>query len=143
MTRQEKNKEVLSHFYSLFNGENFRRKEFGELDDILAPDFEDRSPIPGQGKGIEGLKWSFDFFYTAFPDFGITVDDMVAEGDTVAVKFTISGTHQGDFMGYAATGKSFSALCLGWIMFNEHNRPKVRYGLADMNAVLWQLGLMG
>lgn len=143
MTTTEKNKQVLTHFYSLFNQERFRNRDFSELDAIMAPDFQDLSLIPGQGPGLEGLKWSFDFFYNAFPDFGITVDEMVAEGNTVAVKFTITGTHEGDFMGYAPTHKSFRAMCIGWIKCNDQSQPQIRYGLADMNAVLWQLGLMG
>lgn len=47
-------------------------------------------------------------FYSAFPDLDITVHDLIAEGDKVVSRYTGTGTHQGEFMGLAATGKRVS-----------------------------------
>ena len=47
-------------------------------------------------------------FHAAFPDLHFTLVDMVAEGDKVAYRYTVCGTHMGDFMGIAATGKQSS-----------------------------------
>lgn len=56
-------------------------------------------------KGQEAFNSSFSLFRQAFPDFHVTIDDMVAEGDKVAFRWTESGTHKGEYAGIAATGK--------------------------------------
>jgi predicted ester cyclase len=56
-------------------------------------------------KGPEGFKQFVTMFRTAFPDIHITIDDMVAEGDKVANRYTWRGTHKGELMGIAPTGK--------------------------------------
>lgn len=53
-----------------------------------------------------------DTLLRAFPDLRWTIEDMVAEGDKVAVRLTLGGTHQGDFLGVAATGKQVSWRCI-------------------------------
>ena len=47
-------------------------------------------------------------FYSAFPDLSHRIDDVIGEGDKTTVRFTLSGTHRGEFMGVAATGRSVS-----------------------------------
>jgi steroid delta-isomerase-like uncharacterized protein len=56
-------------------------------------------------RGQEAFSHSFSSFRRAFPDFHVTLDDMVAEGDKVAFRWTESGTHKGEYAGIAATGK--------------------------------------
>ena len=56
-------------------------------------------------KGSEGIKGFATTVRTAFPDFHMTIDDMVAEGDQVAAYLTWTGTHKGEFAGIAPTGK--------------------------------------
>ena len=56
-------------------------------------------------KGPEGFKQFITMLRTAFPDFHCTVEDMFAEGDKVAHRLTLRGTHKGEFMGIAPTGK--------------------------------------
>ncbi len=53
-------------------------------------------------------------FLTAFPDLTLVVEDVVAEGDKVAVRWSISGTHRGDFLGVAATGRRIQAQGTTW-----------------------------
>jgi steroid delta-isomerase-like uncharacterized protein len=55
--------------------------------------------------GLEGLKKHMDELYTAFPDIHFTIDDMIAEGDKVAMRGTTTGTHKGAFMGIPPTNK--------------------------------------
>ncbi len=55
--------------------------------------------------GLEAIYQFFNTFHTAFPDLSITVEDMIAEGDRVAARVTMRGTHLGEFMGVAPTGK--------------------------------------
>jgi steroid delta-isomerase-like uncharacterized protein len=60
---------------------------------------------PGGARGLEDLKRSMPTARSAFPDVRITIEDEVAEGDKVVVRYTIRGTHKGEFMGIAPTGK--------------------------------------
>ena len=59
----------------------------------------------GDIRGIEGFKKSMTEFFDAFPDQHFTIDDIFAEGDKVAVRYTITGTHKGNFMGVPPTNK--------------------------------------
>jgi predicted ester cyclase len=62
----------------------------------------------GDGEEIRGLKdfkQSMGEFYSAFPDSHFTIDDMVAEGDKVVVRWTMTGTHKGEFGGISPTNK--------------------------------------
>ena len=75
------------------------------IDETCATDFVFHS---GTGEDIHGLKdfkKSMSEFFNAFPDNHITLDDMVVEGDKVAVRYTITGTHKGEFMGIPPTNK--------------------------------------
>jgi predicted ester cyclase len=60
---------------------------------------------PGTIRGPEGFKAQIQQYLTAFPDARITVDEQIADGDTVATRWTGRGTHQGDLMGITPTGK--------------------------------------
>ncbi len=74
-------------------------------DDLVAVDFLELDPLPGQKRGREGLKEVIAGMRAAFPDIHWTVDEMVAEGDKVFSRFTWSGTHRGEFLGISATGR--------------------------------------
>src|SRR5258708_38594660 len=56
-------------------------------------------------QGKEAFKQFLSMYLTAFPDLHFTIEDIIAEGDTVVVRFTFRGTHQGDLMGIPPTGK--------------------------------------
>jgi steroid delta-isomerase-like uncharacterized protein len=73
-------------------------------DALVAADVMDHGAFPGQPPGREGYKWVFALLRTAFPDLHYTVEDMVAEGDRVVVRWTFQGTHRGEFMGMSPTG---------------------------------------
>jgi len=74
------------------------------IDDVVAPDFVDNDPAPDQGPGVDGFKQFWTTMHSAFPDFRVEVDAMVADEDSVAIAYRATGTHQGDFVGFAATG---------------------------------------
>jgi len=58
--------------------------------------------------GIKGFKQSMSEFYSAFPNNHFTIDDMVVEGDKVAVRWTMTGTHKGEFVGVPPTNKKMT-----------------------------------
>jgi steroid delta-isomerase-like uncharacterized protein len=87
--------------------------------------------VTGQDiRGLKDFKKSMGEFYDAFPDNHFTVEDMVAEGDKVAVRYKITGTHKGEFTGIPPTNKKITVRALeidrivggkfveGWISFD-------------------------
>lgn len=77
-------------------------------DEFVIEDFVELDPFPGQAPGREGLKAVILQMRSAFPDIHWAVDEMVAEGDKLVTRFTWTGTHQGEFLGVPATGRSVS-----------------------------------
>lgn len=83
----------------------------GDLEAVtkyVAPEYVLYDPIAPGGKvqGIDALKMYVTTFRTAFPDLKFTIHDIVAEADHTAVRWSVSGTHKGEFMGIAPTLKS-------------------------------------
>jgi len=94
----EENKALVRRVYELLNR--------GELDayyELLAPEYVEH--LTTGDMSLEQLEQFEAMFFAAFPDTNITIDDMVAEGDRVAVLVTWRGTHKGEFHGIAPTGK--------------------------------------
>lgn len=86
--------------------EVFSTGDLSVLDEIVAPGFVGHDVAqPEPIRGPEGLKQSVALYRSAFPDLQVTVDQQIAEGDTVATRWTARGTHEGELMGVAPTGK--------------------------------------
>jgi predicted ester cyclase len=75
----------------------------GSFFNILAPEYVEH--LPTGDISLEQLKHYAPKFFAAFPDISITINDMVAEGDKVAVLVNWRATHQGEYMGIPPTGK--------------------------------------
>ena len=112
------------------------------LDEILASNFVDHDPAPDQGSGIEGLKGFFRTMRSAFPDLKAEPVEIVGTDTHVAMRYTISGTHQGEFQGVAPTGKSFKVSALQLARF-EDGRCVERWGSTDELGMMKQLGILG
>lgn len=89
-----------------------------ELVDSKAPFYTPAFPEPVYGG--EGYLSLVFWLRKSFSDVQWKLEEMVAEGNKVAVHWTCSGTHDGDFMGIPATGKSFSASFMNFYTFNDH-----------------------
>lgn len=88
-----------------FAEEAINQGHLDRMDDLVAIDFVELDPLPGQRQGREGLKEIIGGMRAAFPDIHWVMEEMVAEGDMVFSRFTWSGTHRGPFLGIPATGK--------------------------------------
>ena len=93
--------------------------------------------VPGVPMPLDGAGWKtfIAAFLAGFPDFQLALEDVLAEGDRVGVRWTFRGTHQGEFMGIAPTGKRVS---MSAIEINRVAGGKV----AEHWVVLDQLGLL-
>ena len=76
------------------------------LEELVAPDYVYHGPFGEMD--LEGVKPLYTAFLTAFPDAHVVVEDLIAEGDKVVARFTMRGTHQGEFIGISPTGKQVS-----------------------------------
>ncbi|WP_373372030.1 ester cyclase [Nannocystis radixulma] len=74
--------------------------------ELLAPDVAYYNPATGTARGPGGVLAAIRGLRAAFPDLRYTVEDLVVDGDRVAARFTLRGTHHGPFRGQAATGRS-------------------------------------
>jgi serine phosphatase RsbU (regulator of sigma subunit)/ketosteroid isomerase-like protein len=100
-SEEEKNKALVRRFI-----EAQAEKDLAALEEMMAPDFVDRSLMPGQEPDREGFKHSVAEMFDTFSDISFTIDDQIAEGDKVTTWYTGSSTHdRGPFMGIPSTGK--------------------------------------
>jgi steroid delta-isomerase-like uncharacterized protein len=100
----EENKAIMRRYFSVFEQGNIDL-----LDELLAPDYINHTPAtPDLPTGPEGVKGVVSMFRSAMPDLKVVVDDMIAEGDKVATRYTLEGTHQGELFGVPPTGQLLS-----------------------------------
>lgn len=114
----------------------------GQVDvvfDVFAADVVDHDPAPGQTEGPSGFEAFFTTLRAAFPDLTIVADKIVTDDDNVAVAYTLSGTHNGEFIGVAATGKKVSARGVQIARF-EDGKIVERWGSSDELGLLHQIG---
>lgn len=110
----------------------------GAVDQILSTTFVDHDRLNGQKNGKEGIKQFVDQFKAAFPDSTVTPDVSVAEGDRVALRWTVMGTHQGSFLGIPATQKKIS--CTGIYMLRiAQDRITEKWGYWPIAETVQQL----
>jgi steroid delta-isomerase-like uncharacterized protein len=88
-----------------FIAEVIQRRNFDAIDELVALDVVDHSAHPGQAAGREGYKQSVEMLLGAFPGAEVKIEDMLAEGDEVAVRWTLRGRHEGPLLDLPATGR--------------------------------------
>lgn len=132
----EQNKTLTRRFYE----EVFNKKNLRTVDELCAPGFIDHNAAPGQGPGAQGMKDWMQQFFQAFPDLTATVHDMVAEGDLVVTRLTCEGTHKGNFMGAAPTGKKVTFSALDMVRIKDGRATEVWHEGNDV-PVLMGLGI--
>jgi steroid delta-isomerase-like uncharacterized protein len=93
--------------------ECFNRRDLDGFFKVLARDYIEH--LPTGDVSLAHLKNYASSFFTAFPDIIITINDIVAEGDKVAVSVNWKATHQGEYMGIPATGKKIDIM-VAWII---------------------------
>ena len=89
------------------------------VDEIFARYVSHQPDGHTEERGPEDVKWFIGESHQAFPDFHSTIEDQIAEGDKVATRWTIRGTHQGEFRGIAPTGKQITVTGIGIFRFSE------------------------
>ena len=118
-------------------------------DELIAPDCVDHGgeggpPVDGldPGRGPEAVKWVVRWLRGAFPDLAYDIDDAFGHGDRVALRCTARGTQTGEFLGRAATGRSFSAQQIH-IFRIEDGRVAEHWACRNDAGMMRQLGPTG
>jgi steroid delta-isomerase-like uncharacterized protein len=84
--------------------ETQNQANFAALDELLADDFVDHSPLPGLPPTREGVRMLFGALRAAFPDLRVAISEQIAEDERVVTRKTFNGTHGGAFLGFEPTG---------------------------------------
>lgn len=108
------------------------------IDQVISPNYIQH--IAGVSPGREGVKDFFRAIWLAFPDIRIIVDDMIAEGDKVAWRFTNAGTHDGPFRGIPRTGKQVRLTGFALVRM-ENGQFAEAWGEQDNLGLMQQLGV--
>ena len=111
------------------------------VDDLLDPDFVRYDPYieAGEVRGVETVKENIVWFRNVFPDLTCTIEDQLAEGDKVVTRWTVRGTHQGEFFGVPATGERIEMRGIQIDRFEEGKLVEERAEF-DLLGALQQLG---
>ncbi len=96
----EKNVAVINQVMELINDRNL--DEAFELYDL---DYIYHGPGGQELRGRDGIRGLWEAFITAFPDLTASVDEAIAEGNSVALRWAVKGTHTGEFLGIPASNK--------------------------------------
>ena len=134
----ETNKAQFRRLYE----EMFNKGDLAIVDDLVAPDCVNHEVPPGMNnRGPESARQVVMMLRTAFPDLHFTIEELVAEGDTVAGRVTMSGTHLGPFQGIPATGRSFEQAQTHFVHFREGKAIEHR-AVRDDLGMMRQLGVI-
>jgi steroid delta-isomerase-like uncharacterized protein len=122
--------------------EAINRGEFTVIDEVVDSDYVLRDPaFPEAVRGPDGYKQQIQMERSAFPDLTVRVDDRVVEGDKVVTRYTLRGTHDGEFMGIAPTGNTIEVD--GFIIDRFEGGKLVESDhLIDSLGLLQQLGVI-
>src|SRR5215213_10236086 len=135
----EENKAVVrSEMAELFN----HTGNLDAVEEIIDPNYVSYEPTSGETRGIEGARQFAATFREAFPDLQNTIEDMVADGDKVVMRFRGSGTHQGETEAFGPpTGKSME---MTGIIIKRLSEGKIVEAWTNFDAMgmMQQLGLI-
>ncbi|MFY0533153.1 ester cyclase [Nannocystis pusilla] len=131
----EANKDLVRRLVEAIN-----RDDAAAFAAIVAPEFLLRDAVVPTPPGPAGFRQVAAVFHAAFPDFEETAEDVIAEGDRVVLRWTARGTHRGEFLGVAPTGREIGFS--GMAVFRVADGMLVEsWQCHDRQGMLRQLGL--
>ena len=133
--RQADNKAVVLRA----EAELWNRGTLSVIDELYSPDFVCHFPVGPEWRGHEGIRKAVSEHRASFPDWHERVDDIVAEGDRVVIRFTSNGTHRGEFAGLAPTGRTVSIQEVAIFRLVD-GKIAEQWGMPDIHGLMQQLG---
>jgi steroid delta-isomerase-like uncharacterized protein len=132
------NKATFSRFHEAVNSGDAELIS-KTIDEVVEPDVLFHAPAPIDATGAQALKQVWAVLLRAFPDLHVAVEDVIAEGDKVVYRNTVTGTHQGEYRGLPATGKSVTYNEIFIIRFAGGRIAEI-WGVVDVLSQMRQLG---
>jgi steroid delta-isomerase-like uncharacterized protein len=128
----EQNKAIVRRLFE----ELWNKGNLSVADQLFSPNYAHHDPsTPDFGRGPESERKRATLYRTAFPDLQLTIEDIIAEGETVMARWSCRGTHKGDLSGIAPTGKQFT---ISGVTIARLTNGKLAEGYVNWDA----LGLM-
>jgi steroid delta-isomerase-like uncharacterized protein len=121
--------------------EMLNRGDLSVVDEVIAPDFLNHEAPPGMDRGPESMRGVVAMLRTAYPDLQFTIEELIAEGDIVAGRVTMRGTHRGPLMGMPPTGRSVRQAQMHFVRFRD-GKAVEHWGVRDELGLMQQLGVM-
>lgn len=135
MADQGRSAEVLRRVAA----EVFNQRRLESVDELFAGDYVLHDPVGGDVHGPDGFRAHVRTFHDAFPDLSVEQVDQLVDGDRVTTRFVIRGTHQGQLLGIAPTGRSVQVH--GTIVSGlRDGRIVEEWTVVDMHGLFRQLG---
>lgn len=132
----EENKAIVRRFFE----EGPSKGNLDIADELLSPDFTLHVPLPAS-QGIEGINEVITTCRAAFEHLNVTIEDITAEGNKVAARFTARGIHKGNFMGLPATGKPITMTGIEIFRIKDGKIAEL-WGEANLLGLMQQLGII-
>ncbi|MEU3933610.1 ester cyclase [Streptomyces sp. NPDC029044] len=134
---EERNKATILRVFTEF----INQGDFSLVDEHYRPDIIDHAGLPGAPDGAEGVKYTIAGLREAFPDFNVTIEDISAHDNMVVIHNTWRGTHLGELLGMAPTGRSFLSLGIVIWRFDEEGRIAERWEHGVSSNMFAALGM--
>jgi len=136
MSVEDDNKAHVHRFIDFINNDNL-----APIDEFFTPNYTYHNSSMPDVKDLSSVKEFNAMAYRAFPDIQFTIEDLVAEGDKVVYRASARGTHKGEFMGIAPTGKqvTFTSIVISRIADGKFQED---WESLDGMYILQQLGLI-
>jgi steroid delta-isomerase-like uncharacterized protein len=131
----EENKAIVRRWTE----EGFGKGNLTVADEVVATDFVNHNPVAGQKPGREGLEQAAAMLRGAFPGLRVEIEDMIAEGDRVAIRDTIHGIHRETFAGITPTEKRVAVTRIAVFRVVD-GKIAEHWAQVDMLSLLRQLG---
>lgn len=133
------NRDVIRRFYK----EVLENSNVDFVDDVCMPTFVDHALPPGQGYSadLRGMKTFIRDFVSGVSGISVEVHDIIQQGDIVASRVTLHGTHTGAFLGIPATGKRLTWVSSDWVRF-EGGKVAEHWSVDDNLALMQSIGVI-
>ncbi|USZ71769.1 ester cyclase [Natronosalvus halobius] len=143
MSTAAENKEIVRRYYE----EAFNEGRTDLLEELISERVVNHDPVseetltPDEARGFEGFVRHVEAAHEAFPDATVTIEDVIAEDDMVAVRFAFEGTHEGPFAGFEPTGNRVRGSNMVFMRL-EDGMIAERWEESDSLDALEQLGIL-